>query len=292
MGTTTRALMFALAALLGVLALPAATVEASSPSGIGRMTVTPTIVTAGSTNNELTFTFVADSSSLKGQTIVDFPRGWTFPQRTNAAAPGHVELRRGTCGRATKIASVKVRRITITTSCGRRQSFELLFHKATAPEIAADGYIFLARTRSSKAGKKAKFKPLGRRKQPIVKVRGGPASSLFVGVTSVATVGVPFGVTVRAVDAYGNNAYPYAGTSASLKSSDPKATLPGAYTYVQTDAAQHVFDGVIMRTAGKQTVTATDSKGLTMQSTSIDVLPSSGASSYLAFAASLAASAA
>ena len=41
MGTTTRALMPALAALLGVLALPAATGAASSPSGIGRMTVTP-----------------------------------------------------------------------------------------------------------------------------------------------------------------------------------------------------------------------------------------------------------
>ncbi len=290
MGTTIRALMPALAALLGVLALPAAMGAASSPSGIGRMTVTPTIVTAGSTNNELTFTFTADSSPLKGQTIVDFPRGWTFPQRANAATPGHVELRRGTCGRGTKIASVKVRRITITTACGRRQSFQLLFHKATAPEIAADGYIFLSRTRSSKGGHKTKFKPLGRRKQPIVRVRGGLAASLFVGVTSVATVGVPFGVTVRAVDVYGNNAYPYAGTTVSLKSTDPKATLPGAYTYVQTDAAQHVFDDVILRTAGKQSITATDSKGLTMQSTPIDVLPTSGAASYWpsAFAASLA----
>jgi hypothetical protein len=289
MGTTTRALTSALAALLGVLALPAATVEASSPSGIGRMRVTPTIVTAGSANNELTFTFTADSSSLKGQTIVDVPRGWTYPQLASATAPGHVELKRGTCGSATKIASVKTRRITIATACGRRRSFQLLFHKATAPEIAADGYIFLARSRSSRSGRKAKFKPLGRRKQPIVKVRGGPAASLFVGVTTVATVGVPFSVTVRAVDAYGNNAYPYIGPSVSLKTTDPTATLPGPYSYVQTDAAQHVFTGVTLRTAGKQSITATDSNGLTMESTPIDVLPASSSTSYLtsAFAASL-----
>ena len=289
MGTTIRALMPALAALLGVLALPAATGAASSPSGIGRMTASPAIVTAGSTNNEITLTFTADSSPLRGQTIVDFPRGWTYPQRTSSAAPGHVDIKRGTCGGATKIASVKGRRVTITTACPRRKSFQLFYHRATAPEIAADGYIFLARTKSSKGGRKSKFKPLGRRKQPIVRVRGGLAASLFVGVTSVATTGVAFGVTVRAVDVYGNNAYPYAGTSASIKSTDPKATLPGPYTYVQTDAAQHVFEGVILRTAGTQRITATDSKGLTMQSPPIEVAPASGAASYWpsAFAASL-----
>jgi hypothetical protein len=281
--------MPALAALLGVLVLPAATGAASSPSGIGRMTASPAIVTAGSTNNEITLTFTADSSPLRGQAIVDVPRGWTYPQRTSSGTPGHVEVKRGTCGGTTKIAAVKGRRITIATACGRRKSFQLLYHRATAPEIAADGYIFLARTKSSKGGHKAKFKPLGRRKQPIVRVRGGLAASLFVGVTSVATTGVPFGVTVRGVDVYGNNAYPYAGTTVSLKSTDPAATLPVPYSYVQTDAAQHVFEGVILRTAGTQRVTATDSKGLTMQSTPIEVSPPSGTASYWlsAFVASL-----
>ena len=108
-------------------------------------------------------------------------------------------------------------------------------------------------------------------------------------MTSVATAGVPFGVTVRGVDVYGNNAYPYAGTSASLKSTDPKATLPGPYTYVQTDAAQHVFDGVILRTAGTQSVHRDRLEGprrcRARRSTS---LPASGAASYWpsAFAAS------
>jgi len=46
---------------------------------------------------------------------------------------------------------------------------------------------------------------------------------------------------------------------------------------------------VILRTAGTQRVTATDSKGLTMQSTPIEVSPPSGTASYWlsAFVASL-----
>ena len=283
MGKTTRASTPALAALLGLLALPAAGGAASSPNGIGRMAVTPTIVTAGSTN-ELSFTFTADSSPLKGQTIVDVPRGWTLPQRQSSALPGHVELKPGTCGRSTRIAAVKGRRITITTACARRQSYQLFFHKATAPGIAADGYIFVARTRSSKGGAKSKFRPLGRRKQPIVRVRGGLATSLFIGVTSVATSGVGFSVTVRGVDVYGNNAYPYFGKTLSLTSTDPHATLPAPYTLQPTDVAQHIFPGVTLRTPGTQRITATDASGLTVQSPPITVSSASGATGYWASA--------
>jgi hypothetical protein len=275
METRIRALTTALAALLGVLALPGAH-GATSPNGVGRMSVSPTTVTAGSTVGEFTFTFIADRSSLKGVTTVDVPRGWTFPQRTNSTAAGHVELKRGTCGPATRISSIKSRRITIATSCGRRKSYQLVYRKATAPTISADGYIFLARTRPSGGGKKAKLKPLGRRKQPIVRVRGAAPTALFLGVTSVATVGVPFSVTVRGVDKYGNNAFPYAGRSAKLSSTDPHATLPGSYTFVQTDAAQHIFTGVVLRTAGMQRITATDSSGLTIESAPIAVSPPTG----------------
>jgi hypothetical protein len=285
MGKTTRAFMPALAALLGVLALQSAA-GATSPNGIGRMTVAPTIVTAGSTGNELSFTFTADSSPLKGQTIVDVPRGWTLPQSTSSALPGHVELRRGTCGRSTRIAAVKGRRITITTACGRRKSYELIYDQATAPELAADGYIFLARTRSAK-GHKTKFRPLGKSKQPIVRVRGAAAASLFIGVTSVATTGVSFSVTVRGVDAYGNNAYPYAGKTVSLASTDPHATLPAPYAIQPTDAAQHIFPDVTLRTAGTQRITATDSGGLKAESPPISVSSASGARGYSAFAASV-----
>ena len=286
MGRRTRALTPALAALLGVLALPGAH-GATSPNGVGRMSVTPAIVSAGTTGT-FTFTFTADSSSLRGVTTVDVPRGWTLPQRTSPVAPGYLTLRRGTCASSTRITSIRARRITIATSCARRKTYELLYEKATAPTISADGYIFLARTRSAK-GRKATFRPLGRRKQPIVRVRGAAPTALFIGVTSVATAGVPFSVTVRGVDQYGNNAYPYVGRTVKLSSTDSSATLPGPYSFVQTDAAQHIFTGVVLRTAGPQWITATDSSGLKVQSAPIAVSSSTAGAAYLPSAFALSA---
>ena len=89
-------------------------------------------------------------------------------------------------------------------------------------------------------------------------------------VTSVATVGVPFGTTVRIVDQFGNNAADYVGT-VTLASSDPLATLPAPYAYGAKDVSQHTFTGVVMRTPGTQTITATDSNGFTITSPPITV---------------------
>jgi hypothetical protein len=269
MRTTTGVFAIALAALLAALAGGAA--GAPVPVGSGKMRVSPNAVSAGSTN-DFTFTFSADRSALKGTTTVDFAPGWTPPQRSNPAAPGYLEFQPGTCASSTKVVSLKVRRLTIATSCKRGQSYTLLYHAATAPTIAADGYIFLTRTRQAAAGKKAKLLALGRKKQPIVKVRGGPVVGLAMTVTTLATAGVDFGVTVRGVDVYGNNGYPYA-AGASLTSSDPAATIPGPYTFMTGDGAQHTFAGMILRTAGSQTITATSSDGFKVTSPPITVSP-------------------
>jgi len=146
METRTTRITLLLAALAG--AVPIAVASAAGPTGIGRMVVTPTTLTAGSTGNELTFTFTANRS-LTGQTIVDVPRGWSAPQRRNASSPGYVELKRGTCGGSTRIAAIASRRLTIATNCKRGHGYQMLYHKATVPTIAADGYIFLTQTRSS-----------------------------------------------------------------------------------------------------------------------------------------------
>src|SRR6266576_3448063 len=270
----TRAGVFAiaLAALLAVLSGGAA--GAPVPVGSGKMRVVPNAVGAGSTN-DFTFTFSADRSALKGTTTVDFASGWTPPQRSDPAAPGYLQFQPGTCASSTKLVSLKARRLTIATSCKRGQSYSLVYHKATAPTTAADGYIFLTRTRQAAAGKKAELLALGRKKQPIVKVRGGAAVGLAMTVTTIATAGVDFGVTVRGVDVYGNNAYPYSGT-ASLTTSDPAATVPGPYTFMMGDGAQHTFPGVILRTAGTQTITATSSDGHKVTSPPITVSPFAG----------------
>ena len=277
MGTVKRTPAAALCAVLGVLVL-AASSGAAGRAGVGRMSVTPNRVSAGSTGNELVLTFTADSAAVSGVAIVDVPRGWTPPQRTNPNGNGYVELQPTGCASATRITGIVGRRITIATTCARKHFFKLLYHHASAPLLAADGYIFLTQTRPTApktgARKKVLFKPLGPRKQPVVRVRGAGVSSLFMTLTSVSTAGTPFSATVRAIDQWGNNAADYTGT-VTLTSTDPLATLPGSYTYGPTDTAQHVFTGVILRTPGTQRITATDSAGHSISSAPISVSPGS-----------------
>jgi hypothetical protein len=160
----------------------------------------------------------------------------------------------------------------ISTKCPRRHFFRLVYHRAATPLLAADGYAFLTQTRPAAAPKKTPFKPLGPRKQPVVRVRGAAASGLFMTVTSYATAGVPFAATVRAVDPFGNNASDYVGT-VTLTSTDPAASLPGPYPYGATDASQHTYAGVVLHTPGTQRITATDSHGFKIESGPITVSP-------------------
>jgi hypothetical protein len=263
----TRAKGTALCACLLVLVF-ASTSGAAARVGIGKMTVVPTRVTAG-TDNELSFAFTADSAPLRGTTLVDVPRGWSKPQQANPSAPGYVELQAAGCV-GTRIAGIANRRIVITTQCPRRHLFRLLYHKAAAPLLSADGFVFLTQTRSANAPKKTPFRLLGPKKQPVVRVRGAAQAGLFIAITSVATAGVRFGAIVRAVDQFGNNAADYAGT-VTLRSSDPLATLPAPYAYAAKDVGQHTFTGIVLSTLGTQTMTATDSNGFTITSGPITV---------------------
>src|SRR5262245_41385307 len=131
--------------------------------GIGKMTVTPNRVPAGSIN-DFTFGFLADTAAVRGTTLVDVPRGWSKPQRTSPTAPGYFELQALGCP-GTRISGISGRRIVIATRCAKRQSFKLIYHRAVAPQISADGYVFLAQTRPANAPRKTRFKPLGPRKQ-------------------------------------------------------------------------------------------------------------------------------
>jgi hypothetical protein len=246
----------------------ASTSGAVARVGVGKMTIAPTRVTVASTN-DFTFTFIADSSALTGTMLVDVPRGWTKPQRTSASGAGYVEVQSLGCV-GTTVSGIAGRRIVIDTHCPRRHLFRLVYHRAAAPLISADGFVFLTQTRKAGSPKKVPFAPLGPRKQPVVKVRGAAENSLFMTVTSIATVGQTFSTTVRAVDQWGNNAPDYAGT-VTLTSSDPAATLPGPYAYVTKDIGQHTFTGIVLRTPGAQTVTATDSNGFSVTSAPITV---------------------
>jgi uncharacterized repeat protein (TIGR03803 family) len=82
------------------------------------------------------------------------------------------------------------------------------------------------------------------------------ASVSFSNVPSSTTAGSAFTLTLTAKDAYGNVATGYTGT-VHFSSSDAKAVLPANYTFTGADAGQHTFS-ITLKTAGTQSLTATD----------------------------------
>jgi hypothetical protein len=79
---------------------------------------------------------------------------------------------------------------------------------------------------------------------------------MLTGFDTAATAGVAQNLTVTAVDSFGNKVGSYRGTI-HFTSSDGQATLPANYTFNGDDNGRHTF-AVTLRTAGTQSVTATD----------------------------------
>ncbi len=85
-------------------------------------------------------------------------------------------------------------------------------------------------------------------------------------------------VTVTAEDQYGNpenGSNPYVGT-VNLTSTDSRiAGLPSTYAFQTSDAGTHIFENVVLETAGNQSITATDSASSTITGTSptVTVVP-------------------
>lgn len=95
----------------------------------------------------------------------------------------------------------------------------------------------------------------------------GPAS---------VTAGQPFNVTITVRDQNGNPVLGYAG-DVHFSSSDSSATLPSDYVFNANDPGSHTFTGVVLRTPGSQTITATDMLDPALSGTAtITVLQSQG----------------
>ena len=111
-------------------------------------------------------------------------------------------------------------------------------------------------------------------------VNSGSAVSFTVsGFPSPVTAGATGNsVTVTAKDQQGNVATGYTGT-VKITSSDGQAVLPANYQFTTADAGVHAFP-VTLKTAGTQTITATDTvtSSITGTQTGIAVNPASGAS--------------
>jgi hypothetical protein len=108
-----------------------------------------------------------------------------------------------------------------------------------------------------------------------------PARFVVTGFPSPITAGNTGTFTVTAVDANGNTATGYVGT-VHFMSSDMQAELPDDYTFTLDDHGTHIF-GAILKTAGTQSITATDTSfsPLTGSQTGIEVNPSTVAGYFV-----------
>jgi hypothetical protein len=92
------------------------------------------------------------------------------------------------------------------------------------------------------------------------------ASAFVLSAPGTVQAGVPFDVTVTAVDPYGQVALGYAGrVTFSTTDSDPGVVLPPDYTFTSDDNGSVTFSGgFTLVTPGDQTLTATDTADSTI----------------------------
>src|SRR5207249_3481420 len=92
-----------------------------------------------------------------------------------------------------------------------------------------------------------------------VSVNAASASSLsVVPSTGSTTAGTAINLTVRALDQFNNTVVSYTGT-VHFTSTDAQATVPADYSFSASDNGTHTFTGgITLKTAGSQSVTATD----------------------------------
>ncbi|MDC0712286.1 Ig-like domain-containing protein [Stigmatella sp. ncwal1] len=91
-----------------------------------------------------------------------------------------------------------------------------------------------------------------------VEVSNGAVAELVLEVpTTPVQAGSPFSATVTLRDGNGSIAMGYTGT-VSFGSSDGQVTLPPNYTFTAADAGRKTFTGLVLGTAGPQSLTAHD----------------------------------
>jgi hypothetical protein len=119
--------------------------------------------------------------------------------------------------------------------------------------------------------------------QTSIMVNAAAANTLLVsGYPSPVTAGTSNPFTVTAKDPYGNVAISYAGT-VKFSSTDPQAGLPVNYTFVTADNGTHTFSATL-KTAGTQSLTATDTANGSLTGTQGSIVVNPAAASALTVA--------
>ncbi len=115
--------------------------------------------------------------------------------------------------------------------------------------------------------------------QTNITVQPAATSTLAVfGLPSPITAGVADTFTVQARDPFGNAATGYRGT-VRFTSSDPQATLPANYTFTAADNGMKTFSATL-RTAGSQSLTATDTVTATLTGLQTGIMVTPAALTY------------
>jgi hypothetical protein len=105
-----------------------------------------------------------------------------------------------------------------------------------------------------------------------VTVVAAPAVAFQMIAPPSVVSGVPFDVTVVAVDSFGNIDTNYQGTvTFSTSDPDPNVVLPADYTF--TDGVHTFSSGVTLSTVGDQAITVTDAASGITSSITIAVTP-------------------
>jgi hypothetical protein len=116
-----------------------------------------------------------------------------------------------------------------------------------------------------------------------ISVSAGAATHFAVSAPASATAGSPFNFTVTALDASNNVATGYLGT-AKFTSTDGQAVLPGNYQFVAGDNGTKTFSATL-KTAGNQTITATDSVNAGINGTTLNIVVNPGTATHLSVVA-------
>ena len=106
-----------------------------------------------------------------------------------------------------------------------------------------------------------------------IRLLPGEAEALDVFVSSIASVGHPSRVTVRARDDFGNPAMGYSGT-VIISAADEAAMDPIRYTFTEEDRGAHTFSDVLFGAAGVAYLRVEDAAGeMAATSNPVEVFP-------------------
>jgi hypothetical protein len=117
-----------------------------------------------------------------------------------------------------------------------------------------------------------------------VAVSAGGATTVGLVYPSTPAAGTVLGLVVTVGDAFGNLATGYTGTL-HFTTSDPQvSSLLADYTFTAADAGKHTF-GAALRTAGSQSITATDTKNSALKSTQSGIAVQAAGAQFLVISA-------